>query len=141
MPTANGVYREFGGVVIDADTDAADIRANVVDAVGNGFAEFFVDEVMHVDLLRTAFRSIVASGVLVRADQLLLLGVDRDHRLAGALKGQDLRVDMFELSVSVGMMTAFLGLAVDLAAIAEAFEQLGNPARRNTMPHVAWRLC
>ena len=51
MPAADGVDREIGRVMIDADAHAADIRADVVDAIGNGFAEFFIDEVMHVDLV------------------------------------------------------------------------------------------
>ena len=51
----------------------------------------------------------------------------------------DLRVDVLELRVAIGMASAFLALAIDLTAIAEAFEQLGNPARRNAMSHVAQR--
>jgi hypothetical protein len=73
MPTANGVDGEFRSVMIDANADAADIRANVIDAVGNGFAQFFVDEVMHVDLIRAAFRPIVAACILVGADQFFFL--------------------------------------------------------------------
>ena len=33
----------------------ADIRADVVDAMGNGFAEFLIDEVMDIDLVQAAF--------------------------------------------------------------------------------------
>ena len=139
MPAANGVDGELGGVVIDADADATGIRAHVIDAVGNGFAEFLVDEVMYVDLVGAPLGPIVAPRVLVWADQFLLLGVDRDHRLAGGLKSRDLRVDMLELSVPVEMTAAFQALAVDLTAVAETIEQLRNPARRNTMPHVAQR--
>jgi hypothetical protein len=138
-PAANGVDGEFRGVVIDADADATGVRADVVDSVGNGFAELLVDEVVHVDLVWTALRTIVAAAVLVGADQFLLLRVDRDHRLTGGLKGFDLCVDMFELSVPVDMMAALQALAVDLAAVAETFEQLRNPARRNAMPYIAQR--
>jgi hypothetical protein len=69
----------------------------------------------------------------------LFLRVDRDHRLAGGLMRFDLRGDVFELRVAIGMASAFLALAIDLTAIAEAFEQLGNPARRNAMSHLAQR--
>ena len=48
---------------------------------------------------------------------------------------------MFELSITVGVMASFLGLAIDLAAVVEAFEQLGDTARRNLMPHAAHRCC
>ena len=70
-----------------------------------------------------------------------LLGIDRNHRLASRLEGHDLLVDMFELSITVGVMASFLGLAIDLAAVVEAFEQLGDTARRNLMPHAAQRCC
>ena len=43
----------------------------------------------------------------------LLLGIDRDHRLA-SLEGHALRVDRLELSVPVWMTAAFLGLALVL---------------------------
>ena len=139
VPAADGVDRELGGIVIDADTDAARIRRDVVDTIGNGFAEFLVDEVMHIDLVRAAFRSVVAARVLVRADQFLLLGIDRDHRLTGGLQGNHLLIDMLELGVTVGMMAALLGLTIDLATIREAFEQRRDAARRNLMPHAAQR--
>src|SRR4029077_4859992 len=130
VPAANGIDSKLGGVVIDADTHTADIRCNVVDTVGNAFAKFLVDEVMHIDLVGTALRSIVAACVLVRADQFLLLGIDRDHRLAGGLERDDLPVDVFEMSGAVGMMAAFLGLAIDLPTIAKAFQKFGDAARR-----------
>ena len=125
--------------MIDADADATGVRADVVNSVRNGFAEFLVDEVVHVDLVGTALGPIVAAAVLVGADQFLLLRVDRDHRLAGGLKGFNLRVDVFELSVPVDMMAALQALAIDLAAIAEAFEQLRDPGRRDPMPQALQR--
>ena len=75
-PAANGVYRKFGSVVIDADADPADICADVIDSIRSDFAEFLVDEVMNLDLVGTTFWAIVAARVLVRADGLLFLGVD-----------------------------------------------------------------
>ena len=51
------------------------------------------------------------------------------------MEGHDLLVDMFELSITVWVMASFLGLAIDLAAVVEAFKQLGDAARRNLMPH------
>jgi len=125
--------------VIDVDADTTGVRADIVDATGNGLAELLVDEVMHIDVDRAALRLIIATRVLVFADQFFLLGVDRDHRLAGGLIRLGLRVDVLELRVPIGMASAFLALAVDLTAIAEAFEELGNPARRNAMPHAAQR--
>ena len=128
------------GVVIDADADTTGVRADVVDPIRNRLAQLLVDEVMHVDLVGTAFATIVAARVLVRADAFLFLGVDRDHRLAGRLKGFDLRVDMLELGVPVDMMTAFQALAVDLTAVSEAIEPLRNSARGNPMAPFPQRL-
>ena len=125
--------------MINADADTTGVRADIVDAIGNGLAEFLVDEVMHIDVERATLLLIIAASVLVFADQFLLLGVDRDHRLAGGLMRFDLRVDVLELRVAIGMASAFLALAIDLTPIAEAFEQLGNPARGNAMSHVAQR--
>jgi hypothetical protein len=58
------------------------LSSNVVDAISNGFAEFLVDEVVHIDFIRATFRPIIAASVLVVVDQPFLLGIDRDHRLA-----------------------------------------------------------
>ena len=144
-PATDGVDREFGGVVIDADADATGVRADIVDAIGNGLAELLVNEVVHIDVDRDALRSIIAAGVLVFADQFLFLGVDRDHRLTGGLIRFDLRVDVLELRVAIGMASAFLALAIDLTAIAEAFEQLRDrlaetrcPMSRNAVASLAW---
>ena len=50
--------------MIDADADATDVGADVIDAVRDRFAEFFVDEVVYVDLVGTTFRTIVATAFL-----------------------------------------------------------------------------
>ncbi|CAH2405807.1 hypothetical protein MES5069_50007 [Mesorhizobium escarrei] len=47
--------------------------------------------------------AIIGSAILEVADQLLLLRVDRDDGLAGGLRGDDFRVDVFELRVAFGM--------------------------------------
>jgi hypothetical protein len=125
--------------VIDADVDPADIRADVIDSIRSDFAEFLVDEVVNPDFVGTTFWAVVAARVLVGADRLLFLRVDRDRGLTDGLKGLNLRVDEFELSVPVDMLAAFQTLAVDLATVAEKFEQSRNPARRNPMPHFAQR--
>lgn len=77
--------------MIDADADAAGVRADVVDSIRNGFAEFLVDEVMDVDINRAAFRPIVASRILVFADQFFLPGVGiraRDLLITNTMSGR-----------------------------------------------------
>src|SRR5260370_7298609 len=56
--------------------------------------------------------------VLEISDQLLLLGVDRDRRLTLAQRRTDRLVDVFKLSVAVGMVRSLAGLAVCLKAVA-----------------------
>jgi hypothetical protein len=56
-----------------------------------------------------------SAAVLEVADQLLLLGVDRDDGLACGLGRNHLRVDVLELRIAIGMARALKGLAVDLA--------------------------
>ncbi len=117
------------GVVIDADADTAGVRADIIDAIGNGLAELLADEVVRIDVERATLRLVIAAGVLVFANQFFFLGVDRDHRLAAGLMRFDLRVDVLDLRVAIRMTSAFLAVEGDLMAIAEAFEQLRNPAR------------
>jgi len=78
---------------------------------------------MHPHRLGIALRAQLAPAVLAVADQFLLLGVDRDRRLSVRLKRLDLRVDVLELRIPVGMAGAFPGLAVGLQAEAELRQQ------------------
>ncbi len=96
-------------------------------------------QVSVVDLQRRVLLTNLAV-VLIAADQLLLLGVDGDHRLARGLERQNLRVDMLELSVTVSMVAALIGLAVDLPAVAELMQQLAHRVGTNLVPHRPQRL-
>jgi hypothetical protein len=71
---------------------------------------------MYPHLLRRALRAPRAAWVAERADQLLLFGVDRDHRLPCRQGFGDALGDMGELRVPVGMAAALQGLAVGLQA-------------------------
>ena len=92
---------------------------------------------MHVDRVRAALRPVIAARVFVISDQLLLLSINGDHRLIGRLEGYRLLVDMLELAVTVGMMAAFLGLAVDLPTVFQLDQQLGDAAGADLVPHRA----
>src|SRR3954449_13439011 len=65
----------------------------------------------------------LTAAVLEVSDELFLLRVDRDRRLAGGLPGLHPRVDVFELGVAVGVACALAGLAVGLQAEAEPAQQ------------------
>jgi hypothetical protein len=78
---------------------------------------------MHPHRLGHTFGAQFAASVLEVADQFLLLGVDRDGRLAGRLKAADLGVDMLELGIAIGMAGSFARLAVGLETEAQTPQQ------------------
>ena len=125
-PVSNGVDGELPGVVVDPQTDIAEVGADVVDSIGDDLAKRLVLEIVDVDLGGLTLWSIVAAAVLEFAEQFLLLGVDRYRRLAGRLERLDFGVDIFELRVAIGMFAALLGLTVVMATIFQLLQQLGD---------------
>lgn len=102
-------------VVIGADTDPAGVRGDIVNPVRDRLARSLpVKEVMGPDLGRQSFRMPLTASVLLLADQLLLLGVHTDHRIAGTHMLLGPVVDVLELGIPVGVLPAFEGLAVGL---------------------------
>jgi hypothetical protein len=73
QPGPDRIDRELCRVVVYTDAEAAGIGRDIVDPIGDDFTKLFVNEVMHIDLVGTAFRSRGASAVLVATDWLLLL--------------------------------------------------------------------
>ena len=71
--------------MVDAKADIATVGANVVDAIRNHLAEFLVLEVVGIHLDWLAFRSIIATGILELANQLLLRKRGGGGTLRGAL--------------------------------------------------------
>ena len=81
---------------------------------------------MRRDLDRVALGRHSRPRVLELADQLLLLGVDRDRRLTrGDRRGHPL-VDQPELHVAIGMLRALQRLAIGLQAVAQRAQQRGD---------------
>ena len=97
-PAADRIDCEAGGVVVDADADPAGVLADVVDPVRHGAALAADEEVVDPHFLRLALRTPFAAGVLEVADQFLLLGIDRDRRLAGGKRCLHLIVDVAEIT-------------------------------------------
>ena len=94
----------------------ARVGGEVVDAVGDRAPQLLDEEIVDAHLLEVALGPPLAARVLEVADQLLLLRVDRNDR---APLGQRLfrrLVDDGELGVPVGVVGAFLGLAVGVQA-------------------------
>jgi hypothetical protein len=111
-PVADALHGERGGVVVDPDRDPADVGGQVVDAVRDGLAQLGVFEVVHVDLLGGPLGRPFLAAVLELADQLFLLGVHADHRLARGERGRGPLVEVAELAVPVGVLVASRVLAL-----------------------------
>jgi hypothetical protein len=104
---------------------------------------------MHPDRFGLALGPPFAAGVLEVPDQLLLLGIDADHRLTGGQRRLGDRVDVLKLRVTVGVPGALAGLDVGLQAVAQQPQQLGDrremhavallAQRRGEMPHAPRR--
>ena len=123
--------------MIHADTDPASVRGQVVDAIRHRSAEFLDQKVMHAHLFRLALRTPLPSGVLEVADKLLLLRVDRDHRLLRGQRRRHALIDVGELRVAVRMVVALAGLAVGLQAELLLLQQFAH--NRMADPVAAFR--
>ena len=132
-PTADGLQGKPGGIVIHADTHPPLILTPIGHAVGNGLAQRLIHEIMHLDLFGLSPRSPLLAAVTEQADQFLLPGIHRDHRLTALLKTLHRHVDVLELSVAVRIRGAFLGLAVTLQAIPGGLQKTANRPRADGM--------
>ena len=100
-PIGNGANSKLWSVVIDADVDPSRVVVEIVDAIRNHFAKGVVDEVVDADRYGLTSRLPLGASVLEVANQLFLLGIDRDHRRTACLKIVDTLADEFELLVAV----------------------------------------
>jgi len=102
--------------VIEADADPSLVGGDIVNPVRNRLAVGCDPEVVHAHFFGLALGSQLPAGVPEVANQLLFLGIDRDRRLAGPPEAAHAGVDMLELGIAVGMLTALAGLGVGLQA-------------------------
>src|ERR1700736_5313014 len=124
-PATDGVDGKARRVVIDANADPTGVLADVVNAIGHSPALIAEKEVGPPPFLGLADWPPFAAGVLEVADQFLLLGIDRDRRLAGSERCFHLLVDVAELAITI-RMAPFAGLAVGLQAVAKLAQQAAD---------------
>src|SRR6187455_660581 len=105
-------------------TDPPLIGCDIVDAVGRDLAEVRIHEIIDANFLRLSFWVPFLATVLEIADQFLLLGVDRNHRITSRLVLRRPASDMGELGVPVRMVAAFPGLAGRLETVAKVREKV-----------------
>jgi hypothetical protein len=109
--------------VIDPDAHPALVVGQVIDAVRDRFALGLAGEVVGVDLDWHPRGRPFPATVLELADQLFLLGVHRDHRLARRKRRLCGLVDQLELGVAIGVICTLARLAIGLQAVAERAQQ------------------
>ena len=115
--------------MVTSDTDPCFVAAHVIDAIGNRLACRILGKVVDHGFLGVPLRLPLAPRVLDIPDQLLLLRVDRDHRLSALEKLIRLRIDMFELCVAVRVRRPFGALAHRLQPIAKLVQQSSHRRR------------
>jgi len=89
---------------------------------------------VHPHRLRLTLRTVLPDGVLEVADQLLLLGVDRDRRLARCQRRRHLLIDVAELRIVIGVVATLAGLAVGLQAVAKPAQQIAHRVVSDPVP-------
>ena len=97
----------------------------------------FGDQVVHLDWLWLPRGEPFSTGILVVSDQLLLLGVDGNHRLSLPRAGFGHGVDVLELGVSIRVVGALSGLEVGLQTEAQAAQQAADQLRPAVKPRSA----
>src|SRR5689334_781340 len=123
-PAPDAFNREFGGVVIDPNADPPLIGCDIVDAIGRDLAEVRIKEIIDANVLGLSLGLPFLAAVLESADQFLLPGVDRNHRIASRLVLRRPVSDMVELGVPVRMLAAFPGLAGRLQTVAKVRQKV-----------------
>ena len=81
---------------------------------------------MPADLDGLFGRKPLLARIIVVADEFLFLGVHRNHRPSRRQGFFNAGVDMAELRIPVGVIVAFLGLAIALQTVVLGMEQLGH---------------
>ncbi len=123
-PTANGCDGESAGVMVGPHVHESRVAVHVVNAIGVRAGHVGTGKIVTVHLDGLLGGQPLPAAVVVVSQQFLLLGV---HGNDGRRLGQgplDLRVDVAELRVAVGMVLALLGFAVALQAVALLAQQL-----------------
>jgi len=123
-PASDGGYREFARVMIDPDVDVSLIVPDVIDAVWRRFAELLIRKVVHVDLYWLSFGKPQPPVSLVVADELFLLGINRDNGVARFKELRRSLADMLKLCLPVRVIGSFLGFLVALQTVIGGLEEV-----------------
>ena len=88
-PAGQCSHSKFWGIGGRSHIDSASIVRQIIDPVRNGFAQSFLREIMHIDIVWLLPPCL--ARILEVANQLLLLGINADDGPVGTLKAPFLR--------------------------------------------------
>src|SRR5437667_10457211 len=133
-PAPNRLHSQLGRVMIHAHADPARVRGFVIDAVRNDLTQRLAGEVVDLDLLRLSLRIPLATTIAELADQFLLCGIDRHHRLALLLEGLGTTVNGLELRIPIWVRAPLQGLPVGLETVTQVMEEAIDRPLTHRMP-------
>ncbi len=136
-PMCDGVSREGGGVMGDAEHDRATIGEQIIDAIRDGDASGIGAEIVVVD---PAGRQIPArTGIFEMADQFAFFGIDANDGETAALKSVAKIAEVEELMVAIGTVVGGEFLVIDPKRIAHLVEEAGDGVGANEDTEVTQR--
>ena len=127
-PAANGGYSKRSGIMIGSDIDEAHVASDVVDAVGISSGHTGTRKVMALNMGGVLDRQPLLTLVFVLADELFLLGIDRNDRKALSQIELYLDADVLKLRIAIGMIGTFFSLAIALQSCNPNREVSASPS-------------
>ena len=120
-PLCDGMGGKFWCIIGVAQIDIILVMDDVIDAIGYGPTQRIAREIMDIDLLRSLTPTTTLIGEV--ADQLLVLGIDTNDRIACVQELLSHTTNVAKLSVAVGMNSASQALAVGNQAKAQLSQE------------------
>lgn len=101
---------EFGAIVVDADTDPVRARGQIINPIGGRPCRAHGQRSHEPDLSRLSLGLPLLATILEVADQLFLLGVHRNRRIACRLIFRNGASDVAELDIPILVLPTLPGL-------------------------------
>lgn len=133
-PAPDRGHRKRTGVMISTDVDKSDIARKVENAIRIGPRYVWSRKVVTFHHLRLFGRKPLLANVVVVANQLFLLGVDRNDRKALRQVSLHGPVDVPKLSIPIGMVVSFLRLAIALKTVLQIVKKLRHFGMADMVP-------
>lgn len=106
-PAPDRIHSEAGGVVIDANADPAGVACNVVDSAWHGVTKFGDLKVMHTHCFGLPLGRCSWPAFLKSPTSSFFWVSTEIHWLARGKSGLHRCIDLVELRISIGRVTAF----------------------------------